>query len=61
MLIHGEIIARKYGLPCVTGIPDAGRRIKTGDTITLEGYLGIVIIGEPTLSDSYSKDIEPST
>jgi pyruvate,water dikinase len=61
MLIHGAIIAREYELPCVTGVPDAARWIKTSDTITVDGYLGIVIIGEPTLSDSYSKDIDPST
>jgi pyruvate,water dikinase len=30
MLIHGAIIARKYGIPCVTGIPDATSIIKTG-------------------------------
>ena len=31
MLIHGAIIAREYGLPCVTGVPDATKRIHTGD------------------------------
>jgi pyruvate,water dikinase len=45
MLIHGAIIAREYGLPCVTGVPEATRLIKTGDTITVDGFLGIVIIG----------------
>src|SRR5690606_1032544 len=30
MLIHGAIIAREYGIPCVTGIPDAVHRIRTG-------------------------------
>ncbi len=44
MLIHGAIIAREYGLPCVTGVPDATRLIHTGDTITVDGYLGMVII-----------------
>jgi pyruvate,water dikinase len=44
MLIHGSIIAREYGIPCVTGVPDATSRIRTGDTITVDGYLGIVII-----------------
>lgn len=44
MLIHGAIIAREYGLPCVTGIPEATQRIKTGDTISVDGYLGIVTI-----------------
>ena len=43
MLIHGAIIAREYGLPCVTGIPNASSLIHTGDEITVDGYLGIVI------------------
>jgi pyruvate,water dikinase len=46
MLIHGAIIAREYGLPCVTGVADATTRITTGQTITVDGYLGIVTIGE---------------
>jgi pyruvate,water dikinase len=45
MLIHGAIIAREYGLPCVTGIPDVTSLVKTGDPITVDGYLGIIIIG----------------
>ncbi|HHP7233974.1 MAG TPA: PEP/pyruvate-binding domain-containing protein [Desulfobacterales bacterium] len=44
MLIHGAIIAREYGLPCVTGVPDAVDRIQTGDGITVDGFLGIVTI-----------------
>lgn len=46
MLIHGAIIAREYGLPCVTGIPDATTWIQTGDRVTVDGYLGIVTIGQ---------------
>jgi len=49
MLIHGAIIAREYGLPCITGIPDATAVIKTGDEITVDGYLGIVTLGGPGL------------
>jgi pyruvate,water dikinase len=45
MLIHGAIIAREYGLPCVTGIPDATALIQSGDEISVDGYLGIVTIG----------------
>lgn len=45
MLIHGAIIAREYGIACVTGIPDATDLIETGDTVTVDGYLGIVTIG----------------
>lgn len=43
MLIHGAIIAREYGLPCVTGVPDATEIIRNGDLLTVDGYLGIVI------------------
>jgi len=44
MLIHGAIIAREYGIPCVTGVPEATKRIRTGDQITVDGYLGIVTV-----------------
>lgn|GEM_PF-1701154 len=50
MLIHGAIIAREYGLPCVTGAADAVALIKTGDQVTVDGYLGIVIIGKAALT-----------
>jgi pyruvate,water dikinase len=49
MLIHGAIIAREYGLPCITGIPDATTLIETGDEITVDGYLGIVTVGDSRL------------
>jgi len=44
MLIHGAIIAREYGLPCVTGVPDATSLIRTGDILTVDGHLGIVTL-----------------
>ncbi len=44
MLIHGAIIAREYGIPCVTGVPKVTSLIRTGDEITVDGYLGIVIL-----------------
>jgi pyruvate,water dikinase len=49
MLIHGAIIAREYGLPCVTGISDATALIQTGDDITVDGYLGIVTVGSDAI------------
>lgn len=42
MLVHGAIIAREYGIPCVTGIPDATRFIKDGDNIIVDGFRGTV-------------------
>jgi pyruvate,water dikinase len=50
MLIHGAIIAREYGIACVTGVPEAAELIHTGDEITVDGYLGIVTISRPANS-----------
>ncbi len=44
MLIHGAIIAREYGIPCITGVPDATKLIKNGDYLAVDGYLGIVTV-----------------
>jgi pyruvate,water dikinase len=44
MLIHGAIIAREYGLPCVTGVPRATELIESGDMVTVDGFLGIVTV-----------------
>jgi len=39
-------VAHALGLPCVTGVPQATTMIKTGNALTVDGYLGIVTIGE---------------
>jgi pyruvate,water dikinase len=44
LLVHGAIIAREYEIPCVTGVPNATNLIQTGDLLTVDGYLGIVIL-----------------
>lgn len=44
VLIHGAIIAREYGIPCVTGVSEAARLINNGDYLAVDGYLGIVTI-----------------
>jgi phosphohistidine swiveling domain-containing protein len=44
MLIHGAIIAREYGLPCVTGVPGITSLVATGDRLAVDGYLGIVTV-----------------
>jgi 2-keto-4-pentenoate hydratase/2-oxohepta-3-ene-1,7-dioic acid hydratase in catechol pathway len=33
MLIHGAIIARELGVPCVNGVPDATRLLKNGELV----------------------------
>lgn len=45
MLIHGAIIARELGIPCVNGIPEVVDLVQGGDVITVDGYLGIVTLG----------------
>jgi pyruvate,water dikinase len=47
MLIHGAIIARELGIPCVNGIPLAAERLEDGQIVTVDGYLGIVTVGAP--------------
>lgn len=42
MLIHGAIIAREYGIPCVTGVEEAIESIKPGDYTIVDGYSGTV-------------------
>jgi phosphoenolpyruvate synthase/pyruvate phosphate dikinase len=44
MLIHGAIIAREYGIPCVTGVTGVAGLLKTGNTLTVDGFLGTVIV-----------------
>ena len=47
MLIHGAIIAREMGIPCVNGIPAAATLLSNQDWVTIDGFLGIVTVGEP--------------
>ena len=47
MLIHGAIIARELGIPCVNGVANVVELLRDGDRVTVDGYLGIVTLGEP--------------
>jgi phosphohistidine swiveling domain-containing protein len=47
MLIHGAITARELGIPCVNGVADAAEILADGELVTVDGYLGIVTVGEP--------------
>ncbi len=47
MLIHGAIIAREMGIPCVNGVARAVEQLRDGDLVTVDGYLGIVTVGPP--------------
>jgi len=43
-LSHPVIMAREYGIPCVSGCLEGTGRIKTGDRIRVDGNLGVVYI-----------------
>jgi pyruvate,water dikinase len=47
MLIHGAIIARELGIPCVNGISRAVEVLEDGELLTVDGFLGIVTVGPP--------------
>ena len=47
MLIHGAIIARELGIPCVNGVIDLD--VHNGDFLTVDGYLGIITVGQSHL------------
>ena len=42
MLSHSVIVARELGLPAIVGIADITKRVKTGDTVEMDGSTGIV-------------------
>lgn len=43
---HGAVVAREYGIPAVVGVFDATHRVATGQTITVDGAAGTVVIGD---------------
>jgi pyruvate,water dikinase len=46
MLIHGAIIARELSIPCVNGVQDAAAVLDDGVLVTVDGHLGLVVVGE---------------
>ena len=40
--IHGAILAREFGVPCVVGVRDATRRIAPGRIVSVDGDRGRV-------------------
>lgn len=43
-LSHGSIVAREYGIPAVMGTGVATRRIRSGQTVTVDGSAGTVTL-----------------
>ncbi|WP_427134380.1 PEP/pyruvate-binding domain-containing protein [Pseudarthrobacter sp. S9] len=42
VISHGAVVAREYGIPAVVGVPDATTRLRTGQTVTVDGAAGTV-------------------
>jgi phosphohistidine swiveling domain-containing protein len=47
MLIHGAIIAREMGIPCVNGVVRAVELLGNGELVIVDGHLAIVTVGPP--------------
>jgi pyruvate,water dikinase len=43
-LSHGSTVAREYGLPAVVNVKVGTRMIRTGQTITVDGTQGVVVL-----------------
>jgi pyruvate,water dikinase len=50
LMTHGSVVAREYGIPAVVCVPDATKRIRTGQRIRVDGDLGYVQILEPEVA-----------
>lgn len=46
ILSHGAVVSREYGIPAVTNVINACKMLKTGQTITINGFNGICIMKE---------------
>src|SRR5215217_9779302 len=58
-LSHGSIVAREYGIPAVMGTGVATRRIRSGQTIRVDGYAGTVtLLNETREADAFQPPSE---
>jgi pyruvate,water dikinase len=46
ILGHGSIVAREYGIPAVVGTGNVTQRVKSGQTLDVDGDAGTVVIQE---------------
>jgi phosphohistidine swiveling domain-containing protein len=48
VLSHGAIVAREFGLPAVAGLPGVTQRLRTGQTVRVDGGRGTVTVISPS-------------
>ena len=42
VLQHGAVVAREYGIPCVSGVDEATKILKDGQLVEVDGSIGVV-------------------
>ncbi|KRE53205.1 pyruvate kinase [Arthrobacter sp. Soil736] len=42
VISHGAVVAREYGIPAVVGVPHATTRLRTGQTVVVDGAAGTI-------------------
>jgi phosphoenolpyruvate-protein phosphotransferase (PTS system enzyme I) len=53
---HSSILARSMGTPAVASVPGASQRIKTGDSLIVDGVAGVVFVDpEPQVEREYDR------
>lgn len=55
MTCHAAIVSRELGVPCVVGTREATKMLKAGDTVTIDGKLGVVYEGAAPASTTPPK------
>lgn len=44
ILSHGAVVSREYGIPAVTGVKDGKSIFRTGQTVTVDGNQGVILL-----------------
>lgn len=53
---HSSILARSFSMPAVIGIRDAAHLVKTGETVILDGYAGLLVVNpKPETLQKFTK------
>lgn len=42
LMTHGSVVAREYGIPAVVGVEHVTEKLKTGQTVVVDGSTGVV-------------------
>jgi len=58
---HAAIVSRELGIPCVVGVEGAMKRIKDGETLTVNGSTGEIYKGKVSILESEEKHTKHKT